>query len=273
MSQERTPPNRIQLLRTQLWAWTGETSYREAMRLGAPRSREPVPVIDLVHDPRSVALATLLGLLEQDRFEAPVLLIERGLDSKGTPFLHHENATAALGAACVAFPAPSPEMNAGTAAPALADDLLGVWLIAAVADFPEAHESYLRDVARGMGPTMVPQGWAGTLLHAAPPISGSRDGLVADLIQQAVIERAPGAGLRTLGHALEALDQAAGTERPEYWRHALAFVVGAELYHSPLGRLRAEYQAHQGSPASRYRCAVAFIEQEAIPVYNNSVRD
>ncbi len=272
MSQETPRPNRIHLLRSQLWAWAGETGHRDAVRLGTPRSREAVPVIDLVHEPWAVALATLLGLLEQDRFEAPVLLIERGLDGEGTPFLHHENATAALGATCVALRADPARARDRDAGQGLLDDVLGVWLIAAVADFPEAHEGYLRDLARGMGPAMIPQGWAATLLHASPGDSGSLDGIVVALVHEAVIERAPGAGLCTVGNALEALARASDAERPAGWRHALAFVVGAELYHSPHGQLHAEYWAHSASPGSRHRCAAAFIEQEAIPVYN-AVRD
>ncbi|MBK1727852.1 hypothetical protein [Halorhodospira halophila] len=267
MSQETPPPNRIQLLRTQLWAWAGETGYREAVRVGAPRSRESVPVVDLVHEEPAVALATLLGLLEQDRFEAPVLLIERGLDRSGTPFLHHENATAALGATCVSL-----KGRSGTGSgegPDLLGDLLGVWLIGAVADFPEAHEAYLRDLARGMGPAMVPQGWAGTLLHASPAGSDARESLVVGLIHEAVVERAPGATLRTVGHALSVLDGAGGAEHAVAWRRALAFVVGAELHLHPAGRLHSEFYAHLDAPASRHRSAVLFIQQEAIPAYHS----
>ncbi|MBK5944573.1 MAG: hypothetical protein LLP51_09520 [Halorhodospira halophila] len=267
MSQETPPPNRIQLLRTQLWAWAGETGYREAVRIGAPRSREAVPVVDLVHEEPPVALATLLGLLEQDRFEAPVLLIERGLDRAGTPFLHHENATAALGAACAALHARR-IAGAGTG-PELLGDLLGVWLIGAVADFPEAHEAYLRDLARGMGPAMVPQGWAGTLLHASPAASDARESLVVNLIHEAVVERAPGATLRTVGHALSVLDAAGEADHAVAWRRALAFVIGAELHHHPAGRLYSEYHAHLEAPASRHRRAVLFIQQEAIPAYHS----
>jgi len=265
VSQETPPPNRIQLLRTQLWAWAGEAGYREAVRVGAPRSREAVPVIDLVHEESSVALVTLLGLLEQDRFEAPVLLIERGLDRAGTPFLHHENATAALGAACTALRGAA----AAGAGPDLLEDLLGVWLIGAVADFPEAHEGYLRDLARGMGPAMIPQGWAGNLLHASPAARDARESLVVNLIHEAVVERAPGATLRTVGYALKVLDTAGAAEHAAAWRRALAFVVGAELYHHPAGRLHSEFHAHLESPASRHRRAVLFIQQEAIPAYHS----
>ncbi|GEM_PF-2490337 len=273
MRQEPPRPNRIHLLRTQLWAWAGGTGHREALRIGTPRSREAVPVIDLVHEPWAVALATLLGLLEQDRFEAPVLLVERGLDGDGTPFLHHENATAALGATCVALWADPASAQDPATGQGLLEELLGVWLIAAVADFPEAHEGYLCDLARGMGPAMIPQGWAGTLLHAGPGDSESLDGIVVALLHEAVVERAPGAGLRTVDRALEALDRAAGAERPLGWRHALAYVVGAELYNTPYGQLHAEYrQARAASLSGRRRRPVAFVEQEAIPAYR-AVRD
>jgi len=272
VSQETPRPNRIHLLRTQLWAWTGETAYRDAVRLGAPRSREAVPVIDLMHEAPGVALATLLGLLEQDRFDAPVLLIERGLDEAGTPFLHHENATAALGAACIALENDGTAGGEGGDSRSLLSDLVGVWLIAAVADFPEAHEGYLRDLARGMGLQMVPRGWAGTLLHTSPGGASGLEGLAVGLVHEALVERAPGLKLRTVRAALEALDAARESERPKDWRQALAFVVGSEFYNQPLGRLRAEYQAHHDAPASRHRLAVEFIEREALPTYH-SVRD
>lgn len=271
MSQETPRPQRLELLRARLAAWAGQGAYREAARHAAPRSREDVPVVDLVHEPPELGVATLLGLLEQDRFEAPILLIERGLDRRRTPFVHHENATAALGALCVAVPAPT-EPERREAQRELLNELLGVWLIAAVADFPEAHEAYLRDLARGMGLWMVPRGWSGTLLHASPSGTDSLDGLLLGLVHEAVVERAPGIKLRTVGAALGALETAGEAERPGYWRHALAFVVGSELFRDPQGRLRAEYQAHRSSPASRHRRAVDFIRYEAIPAYH-SVRD
>ncbi len=217
-------------------------------------------------------MATLLGLLERDRFEAPILLIERGVDERRTPFIHHENATGALGAACVALEEPPGLTSPAHGRHGLLGDLLGVWLIAAIADFPEAHEGYLRDLARGMGIWMVPQGWAGALLHASPWAAEHSEYLVMGLVQEAIVERAPGLKLRTLGRVLKALDEASETERPAYWRHAVAVVVGSELYNQPQGRLRAEFQAHEASPASRHRRAVDFIREEAIPAYN-SVRD
>ncbi|MBK1727457.1 hypothetical protein [Halorhodospira neutriphila] len=266
MSQDAPRPNRRHHLRLRLSASVDEPGYREAAR----RAREPVPAIDLVHQPAARALVTLLELLEQDRFEAPVLLLERGLDEDGTPFVHHENATAALGAACSALAGGGARARpeAGPWGEALGE-LLGLWLIGAAADFPEAHEGYLRDLARGMGVWMVPQGWGQTLLSAgAAEAEEAPSELMLGLAHEAVVERAPGLKLRTVRHVLEALDRSAGLEAAPAWRRAIAYVIGAELYQNPYGRLRAEFQAHHSSPASRHRRAVEFIEREAIPAYH-----
>ncbi|WP_200196449.1 hypothetical protein [Halorhodospira abdelmalekii] len=268
------PPgdNRIEMLYAQLRACSSPEAYREGVRGAAARARASVPIVDLVHRTPAYNLTTLIGLLERERFQAPVLLFERGLDAQGTPFVHHECATAALGAACTALFSLPDCSGSPTAHRQLLADLVGLWLIAAVATAGGTEDQVLRDLARGMGPWMVPQGWAGRLLQVDSGEAFHPHGMVVALVREAVAERAPGLKLRVVRQALEALDVCSGAQYPQLWRRALAFVVGADLHQDPLGRLHAEYHAHRESPASRHRRAVDFIYREAIPTYH-SVRD
>ena len=230
-----------------------------------------MPTIDLVHEPPAYATTTLIGLLERERFNAPTLLIERGLDEDGTPFIHHENSTAALGAACTALHT----CQRGTAAvdlTPLTAELVNIWLVAAVVARSAGEDRVLRDLARGMGPWMIPQGWGSRFLHASINNRAQEDSQVIILMQEAVRERAPGMRLRVVRDALEALDANPDDKFLQFWRRALAFVVGAVIFQEPLGRLHAEYNAHRNSPASRHRRAVDFIYEEAIPTYQ-SIRD
>ncbi|MBK1650646.1 hypothetical protein [Halorhodospira halochloris] len=271
MSQEPFGSNRITLLRSQLRTHTTQSGYRAAALNAGPRAREKVPAIDLMHEPPAYAITTLIGLLERDRLGAPILLIERGLDDSGTPFVHHENATAALGAACTAL---HPCLRGGSASDLspLLDELIGMWMVAGAVARNSEEDRILRDLARGMGPWMVPQGWGSRLLHASASTGGPKDSLVLTLMQEAIRERAPGLRLRVVRHALEALDTNPDDQFHKFWRRAVAFVVGAAIFEDPFGRLPAEYNAHRDSPASRHRRAVDFIYKEAIPTYQ-SVRD
>lgn len=260
------------MLRSQLRSQTAQSEYRAAALKAGPRARDEVPAIDLVHEPPAYALTTLIGLLERDRFNAPTLLIERGLDESGTPFIHHENTTAALGATCTALYSGARGLDAATEFSPLLNDLVNIWMVAAVVSRSPEEDGVLRDLARGMGPWMIPHGWGGRLLHASHSKGSPQESLVITLIQEAVRERAPGMRLRIVRHALEALDASPDDQNLQFWRRALAYVVGAGIFQDPLGRLHAEYNAHRDSPSSRHRRAVDFIYQEAIPTYQ-SVRD
>lgn len=262
------------MLRAQLRACTTESDFRKSLRKAGPRSREEVPVIDIIHEPASQALATLIGLLERNRFDASILLIERGLDESGTPFVHHESSTAALGAASTSLFNSAADTDTALAAERqnLLHDLVSIWMIAAVIARGGDEGSVQGDLARGMGPWLVPQGWGGKLIRASTTPESQQDSLIVTLIRAAVRERAPGMRLRVVRHALEALDAGTPDQHVDFWRRALAFVVGADIFQDPLGRLHAEYNAHRDSPASRHRRAVEFIYNEAIPTYQ-SVRD